>query len=224
MSHFYCFSFAPNPDWSRKYSPWNEIQAYAERCVDRFSLWPHIELGTGVELCRFDDESGLWIVTLSNGSQVRARHVIDGSGGLHVPLVPHIEGAETFEGEHWHSSLWRHDVDLAGKKIAVIGSAASAVQIVPEIAETAARFTCSSARPTTSFRAMTGTTRRLKNGVSATCRCTRKIYRLALFLRYDWFAYPIVKTSADNIQRRYAMGQFRRLLRKSVSDRHCARN
>ena len=137
MSHFYCFSFAPNPDWSRKYSPWNEIQAYAERCADEQGLRPHLELGTGVEQCRFDDGSGLWEVTLTDGSRRMARHVIDGSGGLHVPLIPELEGAEDFQGESWHSSLWRDDVDLAGKNVAVIGSAASAVQIVPEIAKTA---------------------------------------------------------------------------------------
>ena len=78
MSHFYCYSFAPNPDWSRKYSPWNEIQAYAERCADTFGLRPHLELGVGVEQCRFDDASALWEVTLSDGSRQRARHVIDG--------------------------------------------------------------------------------------------------------------------------------------------------
>ena len=138
MSHFYCLSFEPNPDWSRKYSPWDEIQAYSERCVGKLVLWPHIELGKGVELSRFDDESRLWEVTLTDGSRVQARHVIDGSGGLHVPLIPHFDGADSFEGEQWHSSLWRHDVDLSGKRVAILGSAASAVQIVPEIAETAA--------------------------------------------------------------------------------------
>jgi len=218
MSHFYCFSFFPNPDWSRKYSPWNEIQAYSERCVDRFGLRPRIEPGMGVERSRFNDESKLWDVTLSDGSQVRARHVIDGSGGLHVPLVPRIEGAETFAGEQWHSSLWRHDVDLAGKKVAVIGSAASAVQIVPEIAKTAARVhlfqrTANYLIP-----------RHDRNYTALEKWCFRylplygKIYRLALFLRYEWLAYPIVKTSAKNIQRHYAMGQFRGLLRKSVPD------
>ena len=219
LSHFYCFSFAPNPGWSRKYSPWNEIQAYSERCVDGLGLWPHIELGTGIELSRFDDESRLWEVTLSNGSNVKARHVIDGSGGLHVPLIPRIEGADTFEGEHWHSSLWRHDVDLAGKKIAVIGSAASAVQIVPEIAKTAARLNVF--QRTANYLVP----RHDRDYTAFEKWCFRhlplygKLYRLVLFLRYDWLAYPIVKTSADNLQRRYARGQFRGLLRKSVKDR-----
>ncbi len=218
MSHFYCFSFAPNPDWPRKYSPWNEIQAYSERCVDSLGLRPYIELGTGVELSRFDDQSGLWEVTLTSGDQVRARHVIDGSGALHVPLTPYIKGAETFEGEHWHSSLWRHDVDLAGKNIAVIGSAASAVQIVPEIAKSAARV--SLFQRTANYliprhdRAYTAFEKWCFRHVPL----YGKLYRLFLFLRYDWLAYPIVRTPTENFARRYAMRQFRGLLKKSGAD------
>jgi cation diffusion facilitator CzcD-associated flavoprotein CzcO len=218
MSHFYCLSFEPNPDWSRKYSPWNEIQAYSERCVGKLGLWPHIELGKGVELSRFDDESRLWEVTLMDGSRVQARHVIDGSGGLHVPLIPHFDGADSFEGEQWHSSLWRHDVDLSGKRVAILGSAASAVQIVPEIAETAASV--SLFQRTANFIIP----RHDRNYTGLEKWCFRhipfygKLYRLALFLRYDWLAYPIVKTSADNIQRRWAKWQFRKLLRKNIDD------
>ncbi|MBT8065545.1 MAG: NAD(P)/FAD-dependent oxidoreductase [Gammaproteobacteria bacterium] len=218
MSHFYCYSFAPNPDWSRKYSPWNEIQAYAERCADTFGLRPHLGLGVGVEQCRFDDASALWEVTLSDGSRQRARHVIDGSGGLHVPLIPEFEGAADFEGEAWHSSLWRDDIDLAGKNVAVIGSAASAVQIVPEIAKTARQVHLFQRtanyvipRDDREYTAFEKWCFRHVPGVL-------KLYRLYLFLRYDWLAYPVVKTAKDNLQRRYVLGQFRKLLKKSVPD------
>ena len=218
MSHFYCYSFEPNPDWSRKYSPWNEIQAYSEHCVAKFGLRPHIEHGKNVELCRFDDAAGLWGVSLSDGSQVQSRHVIDAAGGLHVPLIPHIEGADTFEGEKWHSSLWNHEVDIEGKKVVVIGSAASAVQIVPEIAKTAERVSVFQ-------RTANWVIPRHDRAYSAFEKwCFRhvplweKAYRGFLFLRYDWLAYPIVKTSRNNLARRWAMSQFRRLLKKSVKD------
>jgi len=218
MSHFYCFSFAPNPDWSRKYSPWNEIQAYSERCVDDFGLRPHIRPGVGIELSRFNDESGLWEVTLSNGEQVSARHVIDGTGGLHVPLIPAFDGAETFAGEKWHSSLWRHDVDLAGKNIAVIGSAASAVQIVPEIAKTAARVSLFQRTPNYLLPRRDRKYTKFEKWCFRHVPLYRKFYRLFLFLWYAWFAYPIVKTPADNLARRYALSQCRGLLNKSISD------
>ena len=218
MSHFYCYSFEPNPDWSRKYSPWNEIQAYSERCVDNYGLRSHVDQSSAVERSEFDDDSGFWEVTFSDGSKQQARHVIDGSGGLHVPLIPEIEGADCFAGERWHSSQWRHEVDLAGKKIAVIGSAASAVQIVPEIARVAAQVNLF--QRTANYiiprhdRAYTA----LEKWCFRYLPLYNKLYRLFLFLRYDWLAYPIVKTSNMNFQRRYAMGQFRKLLRKSIPD------
>lgn len=218
MSHFYCLSFAPNPNWSRKYSPWNEIQAYAERCATELGLWPHVKLGLGVDISRFDDETRLWHVTLSDGSQVRARHVIDGTGGLHVPMIPQIKGAQKFIGEYWHSSLWRHDVDLSGKKVAVIGSAASAVQIVPEIARKAAGISLFQRTPNYVIPRHDRNYRAFEKWCFRRVPFYRKLYRLALFLRYDWLAYPIVKTSAQNFARRYAVNQFRELLKRSVPD------
>jgi cation diffusion facilitator CzcD-associated flavoprotein CzcO len=218
MSHFYCFSFAPNPDWSRKYSPWREIQSYSERCVEELGLGPHIELGAGVARCRFDDPSGLWEVTLADGRGLWARHIIDGSGSLHVPLIPEFKGMASFDGESWHSSLWRHDVDLAGKKVVVIGSAASALQIIPEIARTAARV--SVFQRTANYviprhdRAYTAPEKWIFKHVPLVLRA----YRLFLYLRYEWLVYPIVKTPALNLQRRWALGQFRKLLKKQVPD------
>lgn len=218
MSHFYCYSFAPNPEWSRKYSPWNEIQAYSERCVDEFGLRPHIKTDSAVELSRFDDETGLWDVTLADGEQVKAKHVIDGSGGLHVPLIPAIEGADTFAGEKWHSSLWRHDVDLAGKKIAIIGSAASALQIVPEIAKSAAKISMFQRTANYVIPRHDREYSKFEKWCFRYVPLYQKLYRSFLFLRYDWFAYSIVKTPKDNIARRFAMRQFRNLLKRGIQD------
>jgi cation diffusion facilitator CzcD-associated flavoprotein CzcO len=141
-------------------------------------------------------------VTLTDGRQLRARHVIDGSGGLHVPLIPDFRGMENFEGESWHSSLWRHDVDLAGKKVLMIGSAASALQIIPEIARTAARV--SVFQRTANYviprhdRAYTAAEKWIFRHVPLAL----KLYRMFLYLRYEWLVYPIVKTPALNLQRR----------------------
>jgi cation diffusion facilitator CzcD-associated flavoprotein CzcO len=218
MSHFYCFSFEPNPDWSRKYSPWNEIRDYAEHCVEKYGLGPHLEYGKAVEQTCFDDDNGLWQVTFADGSRQYTRHVIDGSGGLHVPLMPAFAGAETFAGESWHSSLWRHDVDLTGKKVAVIGSAASALQILPEIAAECARVhvfqrTANWVIPRHD-RAYTA----LEKWCFRNVPLVGRLYRLYLFLRYDWLAYPIVKTARNNLQRRWAIRQFRKLLNRDVPD------
>jgi len=218
LSHFYCFSFAPNPNWSRKYSPWNEIRDYAENCVDRFGLREHIELGTGVRISRFNDASRLWEVELADGSVITARHVIDGTGGLHVPMIPSIKGADSFAGEQWHSSLWRHDVSLTGKRIAIIGSAASTVQILPEIAGTASSVSVFQRTANYLIPRNDRKYRAFEKWCFRTLPGCGKLYRLLLFLRYDWLAYPIVKTSSDNIQRRYLKWQSRRLLKRQVKD------
>jgi len=218
LSHFYCFSFAPNPDWSRKYSPWSEIQAYAERCMVSFGLRPHLDTGKEVALSRFDDTSGLWEVSFTDGSQVLSRHVIDGSGGLHVPLIPEFEGADSFRGESWHSSLWRHDADLTGKRVAVIGSAASAVQIVPEIAQVASQVNLFQRTANWVIPRRDRAYRDWEKWIFRHLPPVNRLYRLFLFLRYDWLAYPIVKTGRDNLARRWAIGQFRRLLKRSVPD------
>jgi cation diffusion facilitator CzcD-associated flavoprotein CzcO len=218
-SHFYCFSFEPNPDWSRKFSPWNEIQEYAEHCVDKYSLRPQIEYGREVSATRFDDQSGLWEVSFSDGTVARAHHLVNGCGGLHVPSIPEFEGAQQFEGQSWHSSLWRHDIDLRGKRVAVIGSAASAVQIVPEIAKLAKHVslfqrTANYIVPRDDREYSTRQKQRFRRWP-----WLLKLYRLFLFLRYELLIYPIVKTHRRNIQRIYGLREFRRYLKTCVPNR-----
>jgi cation diffusion facilitator CzcD-associated flavoprotein CzcO len=217
-SHFYCYSFEPNPDWSRKFSPWNEIQAYAEHCVDKYGVRPHIEHGKEVACSCFNDVAGWWETTFTDGSAARAHHVVNGCGGLHVPGIPDFAGADDFEGESWHSSRWRHDVELGGKRIAVIGSAASAVQIVPEIAQVAKHVslfqrTANYVVPRDDREYSYREKRRFRKWP-----WLLKLYRLFLFLRYELLIYPIVKTHRQNIQRIYGMRMFNRYLEKCVPD------
>jgi cation diffusion facilitator CzcD-associated flavoprotein CzcO len=131
----YSFSFAPNPDWSSFYAGWAEIRAYLEDCTDRFGVRPHIRFGNGVRVARWDEEGQRWQLTLDDGSALTARFLVAGTGPLSQPSYPEIEGLEDFEGPLMHSAAWDHDVELEGKRVAVIGTGASAIQIVPAIAE-----------------------------------------------------------------------------------------
>ncbi len=140
-SHFYCFSFNPNPDWSRVYSPQAEIKAYIDSCVQKYGLASHIEFGAKVVELRLDSTDGKWIATFADGRRMRALHVINGSGGLHLPLIPEIKGRDRFCGVSMHTARWDSSVDMTDKRVAVIGSAASAVQAVPEIAKLAKKVT-----------------------------------------------------------------------------------
>jgi len=133
-SQLYSFSFAPNPHWTRSFSPQREIQAYLQRVARESGTLDRFRFGTTVEQAAWDDEARAWTVTTSAGT-VLADVLVTGSGGLSEPKLPEIAGIDSLAGEVFHSSRWNHDYDLTGKRVAVIGTGASAIQIVPAIAE-----------------------------------------------------------------------------------------
>jgi cation diffusion facilitator CzcD-associated flavoprotein CzcO len=139
QSHLYSFSFAPNPDWTRTFARQPEIRAYLERVADRFGLRDRIRFGAEVTAARWTGRG--WELRLADSSQVHARVVVWGTGALHQPSVPDIPGLDEFTGTTFHSAQWRHDHDLAGRRVAVIGTGASAIQFVPAIQPRVASLT-----------------------------------------------------------------------------------
>ena len=133
-SQLYSFSFEPNPDWSRRYSPQPEILDYLERCVDRYGLRPNLRLGTEVRGAALDEGSGRWRIETAGGETVEADVLVSACGQLSRPALRRIEGSERFEGPIFHTARWDHEVDLDGKRVAVIGTGASTIQVVPAIA------------------------------------------------------------------------------------------
>src|SRR5690349_21644219 len=140
QSHMYSFSFELNPDWSRTFAGHAEIWAYLERCIDKYGVRPHIRCGTTVTGAEFDAESETWRVLVAGGPALTCRAVVFATGPLHRPRYPELPGLASFAGTTFHSSTWDHDYDLAGKRVAVVGSGASAIQFVPEIAGKVARL------------------------------------------------------------------------------------
>jgi cation diffusion facilitator CzcD-associated flavoprotein CzcO len=134
QSHLYSFSFEPNPTWSRMFARQPEIRSYLEHCTDKYGVRPHLRFGAEVTGMRYDDVVGRWEVDVNGEPAYTARIVVAGFGPLSRPDFPQIDGVEEFEGEFFHSAQWRADVDLAGKRVAVIGTGASAIQFVPQIA------------------------------------------------------------------------------------------
>ena len=134
QSHVYSFSFAPNPNWSRQFAPQAEIRAYLEDCAQRFGLTPHLRLGMGLQRATFDEPRQRWALHFSNGRRVSARVLVSGMGGLSRPAIPQIPDLESFQGQRFHSQHWDHQYSLQGKRVAVIGTGASAIQFVPQIA------------------------------------------------------------------------------------------
>lgn len=134
-SQLYSYSFALNPDWSRSFSPQPEIQAYIRRTAAESGTLDRFVFGVEVIDARWDDENHRWHVVTSAG-EVTADIVVAAAGALSEPKNPDISGFDSFEGEVFHSARWDHDADLTGKRVAIIGTGASAIQIVPEIAKT----------------------------------------------------------------------------------------
>ncbi len=135
-SHLYCFSFLPNPEWSRVFSPGEEIQEYLLRCARDEGLLSSIRFNTEMLEARWNDTEKKWFVTSSQGI-FSSSILITGAGHLADGHLPSIEGLSSFKGETFHSANWNHDAQLAGKRIGVVGSGASAIQIVPEMTKLA---------------------------------------------------------------------------------------
>jgi cation diffusion facilitator CzcD-associated flavoprotein CzcO/acetyl esterase/lipase len=133
-SHLYSFSFEPNPDWSRVYSPQPEILDYLERCVAKYGIGPNLQLGTEVTRADFDEASGRWRLETDGGETVEADVLVSACGQLSRPAFSRIEGSDRFEGPIFHTARWEHEVQLEGKRVAVIGTGASTIQVVPAIA------------------------------------------------------------------------------------------
>ena len=138
-SHLYSFSFAPNPDWTRTYSRQPEIERYLARVAEDFDLGRSVRLGTTVTGARWDDDAQRWSVETDRG-ELSARVLVSAAGALSDPKNPEIEGLERFRGATFHSAQWDHDYDLEGKRVAVIGTGASAIQFVPAIAPDVAQM------------------------------------------------------------------------------------
>ena len=138
QSYLYSYSFAPRTRWSRMFSPQAEILDYLREVVEDFGLAPRVRLGCAVEDVTWDD--GRWVVTTIEGV-LEADHVVVATGALADPALPDLPGLEDFGGAVFHSSRWDHDVDLTGKRVAVVGTGASAIQFVPAIQPDVAELT-----------------------------------------------------------------------------------
>jgi cation diffusion facilitator CzcD-associated flavoprotein CzcO len=133
-SHLYSFSFEANPNWSRHYAPQPEIYAYLRHCAQKYDLLGHVRFNANLVGARFDDARHVWQLRTEDGRQFECEVLVSGMGGLSNPMVPDLPGLDRFEGETFHSANWNHSYDFEGKHVAVIGSGASAIQFVPQIA------------------------------------------------------------------------------------------
>ncbi|TNM42842.1 NAD(P)/FAD-dependent oxidoreductase [Nocardioides albidus] len=140
-SSTYSYSFEPNPHWSRLFAPGAELKRYAEHVADKYDLRRHMRFGAVVEEARWDEENSAWEVRIEGGEVVRGRFLLTATGFLSQPRLPDIAGIEDFRGTVIHTTRWDDDVELAGRRVGIIGTGATAVQLIPELAKVADHLT-----------------------------------------------------------------------------------
>src|SRR3954451_19968028 len=207
-SHLYSFSFAPNPDWTRTYSRQPEIRAYLERVAQGLS----VRLDCEVQRADWDGER--WVLQKTQG-EVRARVLVSGTGPLVEPKIPDLPGLDSFQGPWFHSARWDHDADLRGKRVAAVGTGASAIQFVPAIAPDVAQLHVFQRTPPWvmphSSRPITGFEKRLFKAVPAAQRLVRGgIYTARELLVLGFVKQPKIMGGIEKIAHRH--------MRRAISD------
>ena len=137
----YSYWFEPNPDWSRLYAPGDEIKRYADRVADKYDVRRHMRFNTAVDSARWDEDTRVWEVALAGGDTATAQFLITATGVLSQPRNPDIPGIGEFAGRIVHTTAWDDDYDFTGRRVGIIGTGATAVQLIPELAKQAADLT-----------------------------------------------------------------------------------
>jgi len=185
-AHLYSFSFAPKADWTHKYARQPEILDYFRACADRFGIRPHITLGVGVVRAAYDEQAAVWRIVTDRGETVEADVVVSAVGQLDRPLVPDLPGLATFRGTKFHSARWNHEHDLAGRNVAVVGNAASAIQFLPHIAGRARTTYVFQRTPNWINRLGDYAYRPAVKRLFAKVPAAARLYRAWLFVNHEW--------------------------------------
>ncbi|MBP5073039.1 alpha/beta hydrolase fold domain-containing protein [Pseudomonas chlororaphis] len=215
-SHLYSFSFEPNPGWTRMFAPQAEIQRYLQHCVRKYEVARHIRFGAEVQAARFDEASAQWCVTEAGGREHRAALLISATGQLSRPALPTFEGMQAFKGRVFHSASWDHGYSLAGKRVAVIGTGASAIQFVPAIADSVAQLKVFQRSPAYILPRPDRAYSTEEQQLFARKPWRMALHRAAIYLRYESRALGFTRFKG---LMKWAVGlPFRRLLNQSVGD------
>lgn len=212
----YSYSFEQVPDWSRSFAGSAEIQHYIHHCVAKYGLSSWLRFGTGVKKAEFDDKAGLWTLTTECNDTITARAVVSAVGGLVNPAYPEIPGMKSFKGALFHTSRWDHGYDLRGKRVAVIGTGASAVQVIPSIQPQVSSLTVFQRTPAWVIPKPDFQIRERTKRFFRRVPVIQRAFRNAIFLASETIMAPLVilDTPASRVFERYSLSN----LRKQVSD------
>ncbi|MDG4797479.1 NAD(P)/FAD-dependent oxidoreductase [Micromonospora sp. WMMD1082] len=212
-SHLYSFSFAPHPHWSHTYSGQPEIQDYLRDCADRFGVRPKLRLRHELRRADWDARRGRWRLDTSGG-EYTARVLICAAGPLSEPALPGIPGLDTFAGTVFHSARWRHDHDLTGRRVAVIGTGASAIQFVPRIQPAVERLTLFQRTPAWIMPRRSRRVTRLEQAAYRHLPGAQRGVRAAIYLVRDAMAVGFLHPTVNRVAARVSL----RMLRRQVAE------
>jgi cation diffusion facilitator CzcD-associated flavoprotein CzcO len=214
-SHLYSFSFEPRPDWPDKYAKQSDILDYLIGCARKYGLGAHIRFGAEVTDARWDEASSHWIVKTSDGQVFETQSLVTATGQLSRPLRPQLPGLARFAGVVFHSAEWRQDYDLAGKRVAVIGTGASAIQFVPEIAPLVRKLYVFQRHAAYVLAKRDKTYSRWQISMFARFPSVLRLARLLIYIRHEMSAFAFFTWRAALKVKRRA---FLRNIRRGVKD------
>jgi len=213
-SHLYSFKGKPNPNWSERFAGGGEIQDYVKDCAEAFGLMPHIRFGKKAVGAHHD--GNVWRLSFEDGTEATATVLISGAGGLHLPSLPDIQGQEEFAGAAFHTAQWDHQVSLTGKRVAIVGSAASAIQIVPEIASKVAGLDIYQRTPNYILPRGNYAYPNFVKSLLARVPALQSLYRGFIFNVLD-VRFPVFH-AGDNFMKQMALREFSQFLAREIPD------
>lgn len=215
-SHLYSFSFELNPKWSRVFAPQAEIHQYLKHCADKYGLRPFIRFGHEVAQASYDEARAVWTVTTTDGMRLYTRALVTATGQLSRPVYPKLPGMDTFKGQAFHSAHWDHQLPLEGKRVAVVGTGASAIQFVPAIAGKVKAMTVFQRSAAYVLPRPDGPYAGWRKALFAALPWTMTLHRARIYTQYEGRAvgFTRIKSLMDLV-----VGlPFQALLRKQVAD------
>ena len=214
-SHLYSFSFEPRADWPDKYANQAEILDYLKQCARKHGLEPHIRYGAEVAEASWDEAASKWIVRTRDGQFFEAQSLVTATGQLSRPSMPKLPGLERFAGAAFHSAEWPHDCDLSGKRVAVVGTGASAIQIVPAVAPLASKLYLFQRSAAYVMPKPDKTYPRWQIALFKRFPALLKLSRLIVYIQYELKAFAFVTWRAAL---RFKRKAFRRNLKRGVKN------
>lgn len=215
-SALYSYSFEHNDAWEYKWSEQPQIFAYQKHVAEKHKLYKHIRFGQEVQSASYDESRKLWTVTTQTGEVFEAQHLVSAVGQLHHPSTPSFEGQDQYQGAHFHSANWDHSVDLSGKKVAVIGNAASALQFIPQIAKQVSNLTVFQRSANWVLPKQDRPYKPWEQWLSGKLPIITKLYRLKIWLRGEVLLFKMM--TGNKLAQKIGKKMGQRYLNNTISD------